>query len=221
MYSKDTIRETANAVIYHYWGTSYQVFGQWVPKSMGELRFRPRPFILTTLLTMNKRSEIDNSECSAKNLYQLGNQIIFDNCLETEGDKAKVKGYHPYVLENELCECYIRCLWAADQYLTVEDKQLFIWFDVPFYSLFDAPKYADEFMEKVRDLFPDDLKEGQEKLINKIVAEYKQFLDENAAVVWWAVGQQASKSEITDMVDQVKQAAYTLMNRRGSNDDAS
>jgi len=221
VYSKDTIRETANAVIYHYWGTSYEVFGQWAPKSMGELRFNPRPFVLTTLLTMNKRSVIDHSEWSAKDLYQLGNQIIFDNCLETEGDKAKVKGYHPYVLEDELCKCYIRCLWAADQHLTVEDKQLFIWFDVPFYSLFDAPEYADEFMEKVRHLFPDDLKEGQEKLINKIVGEYKQFLDKNAAVVWWTVEQFTSDNEICNMVNQVKQAAYTLMNSRGSNDDVS
>ena len=76
MYSEDTIRENANAVIYHYLNTSYQVFGQWVPKSMGDLRFRPRPFVLTTLLTMNKRAVIDNSKWSAKDLYERGEHFI-------------------------------------------------------------------------------------------------------------------------------------------------
>lgn len=218
MYSRDIIRENANAVIYHYLNTSYQVFGQWVPKSMGDLRFRPRPFVLTTLLTMNKRSVIDNSKWSAKDLYELGEHIIFENCLGIEGNIAKVKGYYPCVLENKLYECYIRCLWAADyQYSAVEDKQLFIWFEVPFYSLFDTVECADEFKSKVQDLF-DDFEEDREKLINTIVGEYEQFLDKNAAVVWRAVGQATSKSEITDMVNQVKQTTYSLMNSRGIED---
>lgn len=219
MYSEDTIRENANAVIYHYLNTSYQVFGQWVPKSMGDLRFRPRPFVLTTLLTMNKRAVIDNSKWSAKDLYERGEHFIFKNCLRIEGDMAKVKGYYPCVLESKLYECYIRCLWAVDyQYSAVEDKQLFIWFEVPFYSLFDTVECADEFKKKVQDLFSDDFEEDQEKLINTIIGEYKQFLDKNAAVVWRAVGQMTSKSEITDMVDQVKQTTYSLMNSRGIED---
>ena len=219
MYSRDVIRENAYAVIHHYLNTSYQIFGQWVPRSMGDLRFRPHPFVLTTLLTMNKRTEIDNSGWSAKDLYELGKQIIFENCLKIEGDMAKVTDYYPCVLENKLYECYIRCLWAVDyQYSSVEDKQLFIWFELPFYSLFDTVECADEFKKKVQDLFSNDLEEDREELINTIVGEYNQFLDKNASVVWRAVGQPTSKSEITDMVDQVKQTAYSLMNSRGIED---
>ena len=85
-------------------------------------------------------------------------------------------------------------------------------------SLFDTVECADEFKKKVQDLFSDDFEEDQEKLINTIIGEYKQFLDKNAAVVWRAVGQMTSKSEITDMVDQVKQTTYSLMNSRGIED---
>ena len=72
--------------------------------------------------------------------------------------------------------------------------------------------------KKVQDLFSNDLEEDREELINTIVGEYNQFLDKNASVVWRAVGQPTSKSEITDMVDQVKQTAYSLMNSRGIED---
>lgn len=219
MYTKSIIRETANAVIFHYLDTSHREFGQWIPKSMGDLRFRPRPFVLTTLLTVNKRPEISDPALSADEVYQLGEQIIFDDCLEAEEEMVKVKGYHPYALENELCICYIRCLWASDyQYSTVDEWQLFVWFDVPFYSLFDSLECAGKFKKRVQDFFPNDFEEKREELIEKIVQDYGQFLNEIAAVVWRTVEQQTAKNEISDMVDKVKKNVRSLMNVRGSED---
>ena len=219
MFTESIIRETANAVIYHYLDTSYQEFGQWIPRSMGNLRFRPRPFVLTTLLTINKRPETVTPVLLAKDLYRLGEQVIFDNCLDVEEGWAKVKGYHPDKLENELCICYIRCLWASDyQYSSVTEWQLFVWFDVPFYSLFDSLECAEEFKKRVRDFFPIDFEKRQEDLIEKIVQDYGQFLNEIAAVVWRTVGQWAANGEISDMVGQVTQNVRSLMNIRGSED---
>lgn len=219
MYTKSTIRKAANAVIFHYLDTSHQEFGQWIPKSMGDLQFRPRPFVLTTLLTMNKMQEIVSPKSSAEDLYRAGEQTIFDSCLEVEGELAKVRSYHPYVLEDEPCICYIRCLWASDyQYSTVDDWQLFVWFDVPFYSLFDPLECAGEFKKRVQDFFPEDFEERQEELIEKIVQDYGQFLNEITAVVWRTVEQQTAKNEISDMVDQIKENVRSLMNVRGSGD---
>lgn len=219
MYTESIIRETANAVIYHYLDTSRQVFGQWIPRSIGDLSFRPRPFVLTTLLTVNKRPIISGSALSVEEMYHLGEQIIFDNCLEVEGGLAKVKGYHPFALEDELCICYIRCLWAADyQYSTVDDWQLFVWFDVPFFSLFDSLEYTGEFKKRVQDFFPEHFEERREELIEKIVQDYGQFLNEIAAVVWRTVEQPVARSEITDMVNKVKQTVHSLMNIMGIED---
>jgi|InofroStandDraft_1065614.scaffolds.fasta_scaffold18962_2 hypothetical protein len=216
------IRDTANAVIYHYLDTSHQIYDQWRPKSIWDVRFRSRPFVLTTLLTARESCpETDKCALTAEDAYQLGSKVIFEKCLESaeDADMARIRGYHPCTGNNELGMCYIRCLWVADNYYsTANEWMLFVWFDVPFYSLFGSLEHSEEFKSKVKTCIPKDFSENEEEWAGKIVQQYDKFLQDNAPTIWLTMGQYAANTRRTDMVDQIRRKVYSLMNVRGSGD---